>query len=230
MRSNVPLTPADIHNTVFGKSPLGKRGYHEEEVDALLDEVSEEMIALLELNEELRRRAGQTVEPSHPSPPSPRPDLAALNAELRRAAEARDRAEREAREVQARLDAARRAASAAPPSAPVTKNTDRVLAMAETTAQTHLREAEDESNALIASAREQADRTVTDARASVLRIESDARRQHGEAVAGTQGARTALLHEIDDLTRLAAGYHAALQNHLALQEKLLDGTPDADPS
>jgi DivIVA domain-containing protein len=29
----MPLTPADVANVVFSKPPLGKRGYHEDEVD-----------------------------------------------------------------------------------------------------------------------------------------------------------------------------------------------------
>ena len=33
----MPLTPADVHNVTFSKPPIGKRGYHEDEVDAFLD-------------------------------------------------------------------------------------------------------------------------------------------------------------------------------------------------
>jgi DivIVA domain-containing protein len=33
------LTPSDVHNVAFRKSPLGKRGYDEEDVDAFLDRV-----------------------------------------------------------------------------------------------------------------------------------------------------------------------------------------------
>jgi DivIVA domain-containing protein len=32
------LTPADIHGVRFAKPPFGRRGYDEEDVDALLDE------------------------------------------------------------------------------------------------------------------------------------------------------------------------------------------------
>jgi len=54
MRSPMPLTPADIHNMAFKKSALGRRGYDEEQVDALLDAVTAEMIQLLERNDALR--------------------------------------------------------------------------------------------------------------------------------------------------------------------------------
>src|ERR1051325_5806754 len=53
----MPLTPADIHNMAFKKPPMGKRGYDEEEVDAFLDEVEQELIRLLEENGSLRDRA-----------------------------------------------------------------------------------------------------------------------------------------------------------------------------
>src|SRR4051794_41793520 len=52
----MPLTPADIHNVAFKKPPIGKRGYDEEEVDAFLDEVEQELIRLLEENGALRDR------------------------------------------------------------------------------------------------------------------------------------------------------------------------------
>src|SRR4051794_24514343 len=31
----MPLTPADVHNVVFKKPPIGKRGYDEDEVDPI---------------------------------------------------------------------------------------------------------------------------------------------------------------------------------------------------
>ena len=37
----MPLTPADVHNVVFKKPPIGKRGYDEDEVDAFLDLVEQ---------------------------------------------------------------------------------------------------------------------------------------------------------------------------------------------
>jgi DivIVA domain len=40
------LTPADIRNVAFGKPPLGRRGYDEEEVDAFLDDVEHTVTAL----------------------------------------------------------------------------------------------------------------------------------------------------------------------------------------
>ena len=44
----MPLTPADVHNVAFSKPPIGKRGYNEDEVDAFLDLVQNEMTRLIE--------------------------------------------------------------------------------------------------------------------------------------------------------------------------------------
>jgi DivIVA domain-containing protein len=38
------LTAADVRNVAFGKPPLGKRGYHEDEVDALLDRIHAKLL------------------------------------------------------------------------------------------------------------------------------------------------------------------------------------------
>ena len=40
------LTPADVRNAAFSKPPWGKRGYNEDEVDALLDRVEAEIRGL----------------------------------------------------------------------------------------------------------------------------------------------------------------------------------------
>src|SRR5580698_5810327 len=52
----MPLTPADVHNVAFSKPPIGKRGYNEDEVDAFLDLVENELTRLIEENTDLRQR------------------------------------------------------------------------------------------------------------------------------------------------------------------------------
>ena len=42
----MPLTPTDVHNIAFSKPPIGKRGCHEDEVDAFLDLVQAELTRL----------------------------------------------------------------------------------------------------------------------------------------------------------------------------------------
>src|SRR5688572_31043392 len=75
----MPLTPADVHNVVFKKPPIGKRGYDEDEVDAFLDVVEAELARLIEENNELRStvsRGGARGE-ERPEPPAPAPVAAA---------------------------------------------------------------------------------------------------------------------------------------------------------
>ena len=71
----MPLTPADVHNVVFKKPPIGKRGYDEDEVDAFLDVVEAELARLIEENNELRSaasRVGARVD-ERPEPAAPAP-------------------------------------------------------------------------------------------------------------------------------------------------------------
>lgn len=42
------ITPDETHNVAFSKPPLGRRGYHEDEVDQFLDDVEETLRALYE--------------------------------------------------------------------------------------------------------------------------------------------------------------------------------------
>ncbi len=57
----MPLTPADVHNVVFKKPPIGKRGYDEDEVDAFLDVVEAELARLIEENNELRAQVERAL-------------------------------------------------------------------------------------------------------------------------------------------------------------------------
>src|SRR3954465_5522831 len=72
----MPLTPADVHNVVFKKPPIGKRGYDEDEVDAFLDVVEGELARLIEENNELRA-GGRAVPQAGPHPAPAPPPVAA---------------------------------------------------------------------------------------------------------------------------------------------------------
>ena len=151
----MPLTPADIHNMAFKKPPIGKRGYDEEEVDAFLDEVEQELIRLLEENGALRdqmQRGGGTGGGSAASTMVLTGEFASLVGELERLQEARDRAEANARNMQAQLERARaesRSQSGALPSIGDDDRNARVLQMAQRTADDHMRDARKESDALL---------------------------------------------------------------------------------
>jgi DivIVA domain-containing protein len=225
----MPLTPADIHNMAFKKPPIGKRGYDEESVDALLDEAGQELIRLIEENDLLRSRIGD--DPSVPAGPSPLQDqqreFSDLVERLKFLQEARRRAEQNARDMQARLERARGDAQAAGP-APAADDDRSVqmLMMAQRTADDHMRDARGESDEVMSSAQTEAERITGDARAEAGAIESGARRDHAQAMDGLAQRRTALLNEIDGLEELARGYRSALGSHVARQLHDLDGAPE----
>ncbi|MCY1138025.1 DivIVA domain-containing protein [Actinoplanes sp. Pm04-4] len=223
----MPLTRADIHNREFTKSSLGRRGYDEDEVDTLLDDVTGEMIRLLEENEALRGRLGDTGAARRREAPggAVQEELSAVTAALDRANQACGHAEQQARLVRRQLDEAHRSAAAAPSTEHEQATPGAVVAMARRGADTYLREAHEKSRLLLAEAHEQAERTGAEARRRAHTLDLDARRHHDEAIAGLETHRADLLQEMDELTRFAGDYHAALQGHLQRQEQLINGTP-----
>src|SRR3954467_14004129 len=151
----MPLPPADIHNTAFKKPPIGKRGYDEEEVDAFLDEVEQELIRLLEENGALRdrmERGGGGMSGGGPAQTMVMSsELADLSAQLERLQEARNRAEQNARSMQSQLERVRAQAG---PSGSLSHGGDdernaRVLMMAQRTADEHMRDAQRQTEDLI---------------------------------------------------------------------------------
>jgi DivIVA domain-containing protein len=62
----MPLIPAQVRDVVFSRPPIGKRGYHESEVDAFLDVVQAELAQLLAENINLRNRITRSEQ--QPSP------------------------------------------------------------------------------------------------------------------------------------------------------------------
>src|SRR3978361_2178708 len=67
----MPLTPAEVHNVVFKKPPIGKRGYDEEEVDAFLDIIEVELARLIEENTDLKDRLDKAPATSSVAAPPP---------------------------------------------------------------------------------------------------------------------------------------------------------------
>ena len=74
----MPLTPADVANVAFSKPPIGKRGYHEDEVDAFLDLLEAELARLIEENNDLRNQVEQLGQPPRAAPVDSGPDLSAV--------------------------------------------------------------------------------------------------------------------------------------------------------
>ena len=224
--STTLLTPADIHNMAFKKPPMGKRGYDEEDVDAFLDEVEQELIRLLEENAALQDRiqhGGPTAAAaaSASSAAMLAAELADASAQLERLQAARARAEEQARSLQAQLEQARRATAEAAPASP--DRMSPVLMMAQRTADDHLRDAEQTSAKLLSEARDKAAKLASEGKLKATTVESDARRNHTDSINTIEIERAALLDEIDRLERLAESYRTALQGHITQQLQDLDG-------
>ncbi|MEV6494485.1 DivIVA domain-containing protein [Actinoplanes sp. NPDC051633] len=220
----MPLTPADIHNVAFKRPPLGKRGYDEEEVDAFLDEVEQQLIRLLEENDDLRGRIGR---PGSPAASSLEAEHSALTAQLQRAQQERARAEQHARSVQAQLESApaeRPAASSGLTTS--SSGVSPVMMMAQRTADDHLADARREAEAMVVAAQDQSAQIAGEAQRSAGTTESEARRRHAEAINNLEIERTALLDEIERLRQLAESYQTALNEHVTAQLRYMEGVPE----
>lgn len=227
----MPLTPADVHNVAFKKPAIGKRGYDEEDVDAFLDEVEQELIRLLEENRALQDQASRPGPAGPASGPNNRAleaELSDLTAQLGRLQEARARAEQNARSMQTQLERARREAPTGPPPGAGDAADSPVLMMARRTADDHMRDARAEAETLIEGAQSESEKITSDAQLTAGTIESDARRKHTEAMNGLVDKRNAALDEIDKLGRLAQTYQQALADHVQRQLQELDSASGRD--
>lgn len=216
----MPLTPADIHNVAFTKPAAGRGAYVEEEVDAFLDEAERELARLLAENGALKGMVG------HTGPPGDYTEIRALAGRLHRMEQERDAAEQHARELRAELDQAQQGGARAPGGG---EGNPRVLAMAQRTADEHLRDAQRESAGLIADARDRAGQLADEVRAKADAIETEAVRRHADALDGLAARRAAALDEIAQLTSLAAYYREALRRHVDGQLADVENAPMLGP-
>lgn len=213
----MPLTPADIHNMVFKKSALGRRGYDGEQVDALLDAVTLDMIELLEENEALRQQARRAVAAVAEVTPrdSAVTELSAANEVLYRARLANDQAGQNARQLRDRLDQVRRAATADAADR-AEAEADGVLALARRAADRRVQDARLEADALMLDAHEQSEQIAEEARSAAHDIAESSRR-HDDSETDLQRRRAVLLREVDELADFAGSYRTALQDHVRRQ-------------
>jgi len=233
----MPLTPADVHNVVFKKPPIGKRGYDEDDVDAFLDEVERELARLIEENNDLKAQVERVRSGGGPPPPSGASDgdmrrLASENNDLKsqveRLRQEKQQAQQAAQQAQqaaqaAAQQAAQAAQSGAVPGPPVPPGLSgtadstgeqqalRVLMLAQRTADDH-----------VADARREADKVLTEARTKAEALERDARQRHQEAMGGLDGKRVALEKHIEGLKSFEREYRTRLKAYLESQLRDLD--------
>ncbi|MDG4824647.1 DivIVA domain-containing protein [Asanoa sp. WMMD1127] len=205
----MPLTPADVHNIAFSKPSIGKRGYDEEEVDAFLDSLEQELVRLIEENHRLRALAAR-----EPAGVDPR-----LAEAVDEAAADLGRAQRAARAMEAELHEARSARRG--PDRPAVS--PQVLTMAERSADSHVGEARRAADDLLSEARATARHITDEALAAAATLDLDARRRHQEAIDAVDAERAATLAQIEELEALGGQYRALLRGHVESEMRRLGG-------
>ncbi|GAA1870634.1 cell wall synthesis protein Wag31 [Asanoa iriomotensis] len=219
----MPLTPADVHNVAFNKPSIGKRGYDQEEVDAFLDQLEQDLVRLIEENNDLRgavARDGGSDWQGHD------PRLAGaveeMSARLERVLRDKAAAEQVARAVRAELEQARTGGGRA--TAGDREHATRVLTMAELTADSHLVEARREAQDLLSDARSTAQRIADEAVAAAEAMERSARERYETAMSELAAGRAATLQQIEELEALRSEYRVRLRAHVEGQMRDL-GAP-----
>src|SRR3954449_1943306 len=227
----MPLTPADVHNVVFKKPPIGKRGYDEDEVDAFLDVVEAELARLIEENNELRAgngaaRADERSEPvmpapvqAPPPPPAPREDDSARASRmLALATETADRYVNEAKtQAEQMLVSAK-------------TNSERLMADARAKSEQMVSEAKHRADSMVTDARTRAETMEREARAKAAALEQDAERRHTEVISSLESKRTSLERKVEELRTFEREYRTRFRSYLESQLRELDSRGSAEPA
>ncbi len=242
----MPLTPADVHNVAFSKPPIGKRGYNEDEVDAFLDLVENELTRLIEENSDLRQRVreldqelvgaradagAQTTRAMPVYQPEPEPEP--VKPPPAPAVDA-DPAGKAARVLTLAQDTDDRLTSTAK------AESDKLMADAKANADQILTEARREADTTVADARQRADAMLTDAQTrseTQLRqaqekadaLQGDAERKHSEIMGTINQQRTVLEGRLEQLRTFEREYRTRLKTYLESQLEELGQRGSAAP-
>ena len=242
----MPLTPADVHNVAFSKPPLGKRGYHEDDVDAFLELVEAEMARLIEENNDLRNQLEQLDQQQRAAPidtgPAlrplgpPQPVMAPVPPPLReqtspggadniQAAKvlglAQEMAERLTGEAKAEADGML---------SDVRTTSEQLLSQARTKADGMVNNARTRAETLLNDARARAETLDRQSRDKAAALQRDAARQHTEIIAALSQEKSTLERKIDELRTFEHGYRSRLKTYLCSQLRELDGHGSAAPA
>lgn len=248
----MPLTPADVHNVAFSKPPIGKRGYNEDEVDAFLDLVENELARLVEENADLRQRVSELDQelasaragggvsstqaiPLYQPEPEPQPEPQQVYEAPPQQAVAPEEAHHKAARVLALAqDTADRLTGSA------RAESDQMLSEARVNAETMVNEARQTAEATVADARTRADAMLSDAQTrseAQLRqaqekadaLQSDAERKHSEIMGTINQQRTVLEGRLEQLRTFEREYRTRLKTYLESQLEELGQRGSAAP-
>jgi DivIVA domain-containing protein len=239
----MPLTPAEVHSVVFGKSPIGKQGYNEDEVDTFLDLVEAELARLIEENNDLRTRLerldqqqgatrGETGSALSP-PELPRPVMA-LPLLVDQSAPEGDPHAHAARVLGLAQEMADRLTSEAKTDADTMLSqaraqADQLLAAAKAKAERMVQEAKTRAETLLTDARTTAETLKRQAREKTASLEREAAHQHSQTIAALNQEKNTLENKIDRLSALEREYRIRLKAYLTAQLHELDGAETVPP-
>ena len=234
----MPLTPADVHNVAFSKPPIGKRGYNEDEVDAFLDLVENELTRLIEENSDLRQRieeldrelgggaaaptqAIRTFEPEpepEPVKPAPAPVAAPVAAGTNE-----ELAMRAARVLTLAQDTADRLTGTAK------AESEKMMADARANADQILTEARQRADAMLADAQSRSETQLRQAQEKADALQADAERKHSEIMGTINQQRTVLEGRLEQLRTFEREYRTRLKTYLESQLEELGQRGSAAP-
>jgi len=242
----MPLMPADVRNVTFSKPPLGKRGYHEDEVDTFLDLVQAELARLIEENTNLRNQVEQLDQQRRAAPVDTGKNLRPVGLPGRVMGPIRPPMEEQtspdddhnvhavkvlglAQEMAERL------------TGEVKAEADGMLSKARATSAQLLSEARAKAEGMVTEARTRAQTMLNDARAKAetldrqsrekaASLERDAARKHTEILGAINQEKSVLEKKIDELRTLEREYRTRLKTYLQSQLQELDGSGPATPT
>jgi DivIVA domain-containing protein len=252
----MPLTPADVHNVAFSKPPIGKRGYNEDEVDAFLDLVENELTRLIEENADLRQRvaeldqelasarAGGGAQPTtaiplyepEPEPaPAPPPQPVYDAPPPQPAAPASEESHIKAAKVLSLAqDTADRLTGTAKAEsekllADARAQADAMVSEARQTAETTVTEARQRADAMLADAQTRSEAQLRQAQEKADALQADAERKHSEIMGTINQQRTVLEGRLEQLRTFEREYRTRLKTYLESQLEELGQRGSAAP-
>jgi DivIVA domain-containing protein len=241
----MPLTPADVANVAFSKPPIGKRGYHEDEVDAFLDLLEAELAGLIEENNDLRNHieqldAQQRATPIDSGPhlfpvEPPGPVMDPAPSPMQQSSPAGDHNVHAAKVLGLAQAMADQLAGKAQAEA------DAMVGDAHTRAQQVLVDARAKAEGLINEATTRAQTMLTDARTSaeaverqfrekVASLEREVTHRNTKIIGALNHEKCALEKKIEDLRAVECEYRTRLKTYLAAQLRELDQAGSGGPA
>ena len=251
----MPLTPADVHNVAFSKPPIGKRGYNEDEVDAFLDLVENELTRLIEENADLRQRvseldhelasaragggvpSAQAIPLYQPEPepePVPEPVYEAPAAPTPVAPASDESHVKAARVLALAQDTADRLTGSA--QADATKmladaraNSEAMVSEAKRTAEATVADARARADAMLSDAQTRSETQLRQAQEKADALQADAERKHTEIMGTINQQRTVLEGRLEQLRTFEREYRTRLKTYLESQLEELGQRGSAAP-